>query len=206
MKFLGADKVLCLSPHPDDVELSMYGTIQKYADTMFTIVCCSLGTKTDSYSTQDRHDEIKDFWAKAPKKPILHFIDDWIELRQEHEWVRLLESQFVEDNTIVCCPSDADSHYEHRLIASASYALTRYKPLGIVQYKTPSTLHAWVPNLYVSIDDYYHNKLCLLQTIHTQQNKIIFDPVTLEAMHKDVQTIKRGIPFTEFFKIITHYQ
>ena len=38
MKFLGFDKVLCLSPHPDDVEYSMSGTILKYKDTHFDIV------------------------------------------------------------------------------------------------------------------------------------------------------------------------
>ena len=29
MKFLGFNKVLCLSPHPDDVEFGMMGTILK---------------------------------------------------------------------------------------------------------------------------------------------------------------------------------
>ena len=36
MKFLGYDNVLCISPHPDDTEYSMMGTILKYWDTMFT--------------------------------------------------------------------------------------------------------------------------------------------------------------------------
>ena len=40
MKFLGFNKVLCLSPHPDDVEYSMSGTIIKYEDTHFDIVTC----------------------------------------------------------------------------------------------------------------------------------------------------------------------
>ena len=35
MKFLGFDNVLCISPHPDDIEYSMFGTIDKYKDTKF---------------------------------------------------------------------------------------------------------------------------------------------------------------------------
>ena len=38
MKFLNYDKVLCLSPHPDDVEYGMLGTMMKYKDTKFDII------------------------------------------------------------------------------------------------------------------------------------------------------------------------
>jgi hypothetical protein len=38
MKLLGFNKVLCLSPHPDDVEYSMLGTILKYTDTQFYLL------------------------------------------------------------------------------------------------------------------------------------------------------------------------
>ena len=39
MKLLNFNRVLCLSPHPDDVEYSMSGTIMKCTDTIFDIVC-----------------------------------------------------------------------------------------------------------------------------------------------------------------------
>ena len=35
MKFLNYDKVLCVSPHPDDVEVGMMGSAIKYPDTHF---------------------------------------------------------------------------------------------------------------------------------------------------------------------------
>ena len=37
MKFLGMDKVVCLSPHPDDVEYSLSGTVLKYYETKYKI-------------------------------------------------------------------------------------------------------------------------------------------------------------------------
>ena len=50
MKFLNYDKVLCLSPHPDDAEYGMLGTIMKYKDTKFDIVVLSQGGDFDCIS------------------------------------------------------------------------------------------------------------------------------------------------------------
>ena len=38
MKLLNLNRVLCLSPHPDDVEYSMLGTIIKHQDTIFDVL------------------------------------------------------------------------------------------------------------------------------------------------------------------------
>ena len=37
MKLFNYDNILCLSPHPDDVEFSMSGLIKKYSDTIFLL-------------------------------------------------------------------------------------------------------------------------------------------------------------------------
>ena len=39
MKFLNLEKVLCISPHPDDVELAMMGTIMRHQETRFDVLC-----------------------------------------------------------------------------------------------------------------------------------------------------------------------
>ena len=62
MKFLGYNKVLCLSPHPDDVEYSMSGTIIKYSDTQFDIVTLTHGGDFDSTNDNPRKNEVSDFW------------------------------------------------------------------------------------------------------------------------------------------------
>ena len=49
MKFLNYDRVLCLSPHPDDVEYGMLGTILKYKDTNFQILNVSRGGDFDDW-------------------------------------------------------------------------------------------------------------------------------------------------------------
>jgi LmbE family N-acetylglucosaminyl deacetylase len=59
-KLLNFNKVLCISPHPDDVELAMLGTIMKYTDTEFHVLCLTIcGAKgfDDSYKL-GRADEV----------------------------------------------------------------------------------------------------------------------------------------------------
>ena len=55
MKFLNYDRVLCLSPHPDDVEYGMLGTICKYKDTKFDIFVLSQGGDFDDTTSKERH-------------------------------------------------------------------------------------------------------------------------------------------------------
>ena len=62
MKLLNYDKVLCLSPHPDDVEYGMLGTIIKYQDTKFHILNVSQGGDFDESSNKQRHLECKNLW------------------------------------------------------------------------------------------------------------------------------------------------
>ena len=39
MQFLNSEKILCISPHPDDTELSISGSIMKFNHTKFDILC-----------------------------------------------------------------------------------------------------------------------------------------------------------------------
>ena len=65
MKFLGFDKVLCLSPHPDDVEYAMAGTILKYTDTHFDIVCMTQGGDCDDTTNLTRLGEVDKSWNES---------------------------------------------------------------------------------------------------------------------------------------------
>jgi len=46
-KFLNADRVLCLSPHPDDIEYGALASMYKFQDTQFDIITISIGGKFD---------------------------------------------------------------------------------------------------------------------------------------------------------------
>ena len=75
MKLLNYDKVLCLSPHPDDVEYGMLGTIMKYKDTKFDIVVLSEGGDFDESTAKERQEECKKVWEHIDNING-HFIED----------------------------------------------------------------------------------------------------------------------------------
>ena len=74
MKFLGFNKVLCLAPHPDDIEYSMGGTIIKHYDTYFDILCLTQGGDCDETTNFNRLDEVRDSWESTNITNVnLHF-------------------------------------------------------------------------------------------------------------------------------------
>jgi predicted NUDIX family NTP pyrophosphohydrolase len=63
MKFLNFNRVLCLSPHPDDTEYSIAGVVLKHQDTHFDILCLTQGGDCDPTTGVDRIDEVKNSWS-----------------------------------------------------------------------------------------------------------------------------------------------
>ena len=95
MKFLNYDKVLCLSPHPDDIEYGVLGTICKYKDTKFDIIVLSEGGDFDVTTKIERQNECKKVWEHIDNIDG-HFIEDskFIKDKDEDEWVNILENKF----------------------------------------------------------------------------------------------------------------
>ena len=65
MKFLGFNRVLCLSPHPDDIEYSMGGTIIRYSNTQFDILCLTQGGDYDVTTDNSRLNEARNSWKST---------------------------------------------------------------------------------------------------------------------------------------------
>jgi LmbE family N-acetylglucosaminyl deacetylase len=209
MKFLGHNVVLCLSPHPDDIEYSMSGTIAKYTDTKFIIYCLTLGTSTDETSGNDRLEEVKSFWNELDVSNV-HLVKPNVNTFESltlAEWTTLLDKKisFYKPNAILTT-SDIDSHQEHKFVSNLVPSLIRNKPISVIEYKSPSTLHNWTPNYLVSIENF-----CILKynTLHksfpSQTDALYFNKECINAFHTDYQTMKRGIGYVEQFKIKLMY-
>lgn len=65
MKLLNFNKVLCISPHPDDVEYSMLGSIIKYSDTQFHLFQVSQGGDCDETTGRHRLEEVSNVWGNC---------------------------------------------------------------------------------------------------------------------------------------------
>jgi LmbE family N-acetylglucosaminyl deacetylase len=209
MKLLGFDRVLCLSPHPDDVEYSMSGTIMKYKDTQFDMLTLSIGGDFDTTTTNSRHNEVEAAWRSADIKNIK--IRTCAHLKPKDcpadKMIHEIETNYLEEShDAIFVPSSIDSHFEHRMTNSIAPALTRVKNVSIIEYKTPSTLHEWSANMLVDISDIFNRKLKILKKFKSQQMKWYFKKELIEHFHADYQSFKKGYRYVEQFKINQLYR
>lgn len=218
MKFLNFNQVLCLSPHPDDAEYSIMGTIMKYSDTIFTILCLTSGgtrcLKTVCSNSGDkvnRHLEVLNSWqvAQTQNTRILFSDCSFIEDKdRDAGWVNYLENEYIKKNDFDCLllPNGEDSMFEHRFVNKLGPALCRHSAISMIEYQTPSTLNSWTPNMFVDIGDFYDKKKKALDCFTSQKNKSYFSDPALEAFHSNFQCAKKGMSKTEHFKIIEFFQ
>ena len=202
MKFLNFNKVLCLSPHPDDVEYGMMGTIKKYRDTHFDILCLTQGGDFDNTTGASRLDEVKQVWNPDLGKNIDLLFSDKKFLKElgQDGWVNLIEQYYLNDHDCIFVPTADDSHFEHKFVNELSYPLTRIKDLSIIEYRTPSTLDTWSPNMFVDITEFFDAKHTQLLKFESQAHRWYFQKELLESFHSNYQSYKKGIKHVEKFK------
>lgn len=206
MKLLGFDKVLCLSPHPDDVEYSMLGTILKYTDTQFYLFQLAQGGDCDETTGKERLVEVENVWktANCNNLVIINTPHKYIKELTEEKWINLIEQSLIEQGPFdaIFLPNETDSHFEHRHISGFGAALIRNSKISLVQYYTPSTQDNWDPNYYVEIENEYDRKLTSLKKFTSQQHRYYFREDVLRAFHSDFQCAKKKIHYIEKYKII----
>jgi N-acetylglucosamine malate deacetylase 1 len=203
MKLLNFDKVLCLSPHPDDVEYSMLGCIMKHADTHFDLYQLALGGDCDDSTGAHRLEEVKKVWQKSNCNNINVIFSGhkFISELSEDKWINKIEQLNLDNYDAIFLPNSNDSHFEHRFISGFGSALIRNSKISIIEYYTPSTQDAWVPNFYLDITEQYNDKLEALQRFESQKHRYYFRDDVLRSFHNDFQCAKKGLHYIEKYKI-----
>jgi len=207
MKFLGYDNVLCISPHPDDTEYSMMGTILKYSDTMFTCLQLCQGGDMDETTGKNRLFEVENVWEEAECSNVNLLFTEVKYMRdmREDAWINFIERKLSPSLDAIVLPNEHDSHFEHRLVAGFGKALIRSSPITLIQYKSPSTDQTWVPNLFVDIEEEYDIKLEALKKFESQQHRYYFREDVIRSFHSDCQSAKKGKHYIEQFKVLDLY-
>lgn len=202
MKFLDMDRVLCLSPHPDDIELSAAGTILRCEDTHFISVICSIGSRGDSTSDYNRFKECKQFWEGTSNISI-KLVGNFITDQTISELITSIEDIFGDDFEGILMPTAIDSHQEHQIINKVGLALARARKISVLEYRSPSTIDSWYPNLFVDIKETEEEKISRMKTI-VSQNKMYTGKEYLKASHIHLPSYKKNYRPVEQFKILEH--
>ena len=209
MKLLDFERILCISPHPDDVEYSMYGTISKYTETKFDILCLCSGGDFDKSTGNNRFDEVIKLWEKSSLNNINIFTSSYKFIKDipEDAWINHIESNYIQKYKYdaIFLPNNHDSHFEHRFVSGFANALIRSSKISTVQYFTPSTQDTWSPNFYVDITKCINRKKNGLKSFESQQDRYYFTDDVIDSFHSDFQCRKKGMKFIEKYKITNYF-
>jgi len=205
MKLMGFDNVLCLSPHPDDVEYAMSGTVKKYKDTKFEILVMSLGTKTDS--NDGRWAEVNKFWAGWKPEAVVSLVQGLtFDFSPPSEWTSFMDN-FFKGFDAVFGPTHEDTHYEHKLANEIMWSFARARPMSVIEYRCISTTHAWQPNMFVPLTahDIGVKRVELCEAFESQLDSPYFTAEAIAMFHRDFLSYKKGLEYVEQFRIVDHY-
>jgi N-acetylglucosamine malate deacetylase 1 len=209
MKFLEFNKVLCLSPHPDDAEYSILGSVIKCNSTHFEIFCFSQGGDFDETTTVHRLQECIACWSASGAKNVSFTKSDrmFIKDKTVDEWISYLESKYdMKSFDCILIPSSLDTHFEHRIVNDVGVPLSRASNVAIIEYKTPSTTDRWIPNYFVDISPYVEQKIKCLQEFKSQIHRGYFVEGVIRTFNTHYNSMKRGVISVEQYSILTMYK
>lgn len=206
-KFLSYNKVLVLSPHPDDVEYSISGMIISHLGTQFDILNMTQGGDFDPTTFKtNRLNEVTSFWENISNVNI-HFTDkSHLKSMEEDGWVNFIENKFdLSSYDAILTTNSCDSHFEHRQTCFIATALCRVSKVGIIEYSSPSTLVEWAPNHFIDIQEVYKEKVHRLNKFKSQLGRSYFQSEQIKGFHTNFQASKRGLELVEMFRIVQSY-
>ena len=196
---------LIISPHPDDAEYSVSGTVLKNKNEQFDIFVFSTGGDNDpTKNSHNRVNECFEFWKKIPNVQIIApQTNESIDEKREWQLVAILDDllKTKKYDTVYTTPIE-DNHFEHRKISKAARAALRGNSISLIEYHTPSVHHTWSPNLFVNIDDCYEEKKTRLKSFKSQIKQNYFAKRSIDIFHDDYFCKLRGLDKVEKFKII----
>jgi LmbE family N-acetylglucosaminyl deacetylase len=201
-KFLNSNRVLCLSPHPDDVEYAMIGSFLKFTDTHFDIITCSIGGKFDKTSSKSRHVECSNIHEIIPNVSGYFLSEDHLRDMGDDFIVNKIETSFdLSKYDLILLPPQEDTHHDHRKVNLSGMALTRKEKLGVVEYRTPTTVDTWIGNCFIDISELLDEKIELIKKFNSQNHRIYFNDFSIKSFHSNYQCSRRNIGYVEIYKI-----
>ena len=203
MKFLNLKKILCLSAHPDDVEYGVMGSMAVYGETQFDVLVLSSGGDFDKTTGQDRINECKKVWDWFENVNGEFLGHSYVKDSSEDFWVNHIETKYdVKSYDAILTLPNQDSHFEHRMVNEISYALLRGIDVGLITYRTPSTLEEWIPNYYVDVNSVIQNKIGILrESFVSQKDKLYFQEKSIRDFHTNYLCSKVGVGYVEQFRV-----
>jgi Uncharacterized proteins, LmbE homologs len=192
--------VLLVSPHPDDVLWGCLGYVLKYKEYEYTYLILSKGEQGSN--NVQLLESIISHLSREYSVKIRLVVEDFPDTKLNNyipEITQLIKDTIREENVpIIFVTSIEDHHQDHRAAFMATEIATRYLPVSVVQYNTPSSY--FKPNLFVSIPQNIleiKRRILLAYKESAKKQKVYYDPSYIEAFHL-YYSIKAGSPAEAF--------
>jgi LmbE family N-acetylglucosaminyl deacetylase len=207
-------RVLAISPHADDVEIAMGGTIARFVDeghvvkilTMI-IPCETIEGLADSDWKQEREKEQKN--AASILGTELEILDiNPHEFTFDRENTQLVDNkvrEFKPDTVISCW--EYDTHQDHKTLSDIVYTATRKNDCSLYQYETmlPGGIgsKAFNPQLFVDVSKYTEKKRKALGVYKSVFKKDLnhLEAIMGRSRYRGEQI---GVKYAEAFEVVKH--
>lgn len=200
--------VLAIAPHPDDIELGMGATINRFTQSGIPVQVLVLSSAEQSLPSGVEPDDIRAECIRSlnilgvPAGSIAFYdfpVRRFNEFRQD-----ILEILVTYDRTYECdlvfCPSLSDTHQDHEVLARE--CIRAFRKRTVLGYELPWNNRGFVPVLsFVVSEDEIDQKEKALSMYESQAHRTYFEPGLLKNLAR-LRASVTGYSFAEAFEVI----
>jgi LmbE family N-acetylglucosaminyl deacetylase len=189
-------RVLCLSPHTDDIEFACGASINRWVGEGADIYAVSF---TSASAQKKEFEEASKVLGIKHTELFQYPVRRFQEFRQRilDEMVSL-EKRIAPD--LVLIPSSTDTHQDHQVIREEGFrAFKRHSLLG---YEMPQNNLSFSTNLFVRVSELdIHNKLRALREYESQKNRPYITKEFIEGLAL-VRGMQAGTKYAEAYEVM----
>ncbi|MAG24578.1 LmbE family protein [Candidatus Pacearchaeota archaeon] len=198
-------KILCISPHPDDIEFGCGGTVHKLIQKGCDITFFAMSNCENSLVHNTNKDLMKELNASCAVLGVEKI--KTFDFSVRNLWRNQTEicNLFYNTNNtlnpdIVFCPASSDIHQDHKIIYECASRIFKMKTL--LGYELPWNCFKFKPDLYVVLDEEnVQKKTESISKYKTQKSKIYSSPEYTQGTLK-FRGHQIGEEYAEAFEVI----
>ena len=191
-------KILCLSPHTDDIEFSCGGSITRWireGSEVYAVSFTAASAQEEEFKESTEALGILKENTRLLQIPVRRFN----EFRQQilDEMV-VLERRIKPD--LVLIPSSADTHQDHQVVREEGFRA--FKRTSLLGYEMPQNNLSFPTNLFVKLDPLdIANKLVALRKYQSQASRPYITKEFIEGLAL-VRGMQAGCKYAEAYEVM----
>ena len=205
-------KLLCLSPHTDDIELSSGGFISRYNKTfdLYYVAFCrnphpSSGLPSDQYFIEANNSlDLLNFPKSSDHRIFLDFEIRSLEANRQQVLQSMIDVRHKISPDIVLCPSSSDVHQDHLVVNQEAKRCFKNR-CTILGYELCWNHYQFTNDYYVELTlAHIEQKMSALSCYKSQEKKSYFSREFQLSLAR-VRGLQAGTDYAECFELIRSF-